>query len=522
MMSHCPCCTLYQWEEKSDEPLLRCSLCKAVRYCSKDCQKEHWEKQHKVQCKKMRATPELPEHIQDAYATGDLASVMKFFRETPDYAKKLAKSVMQKELHVPFNCSTCQQVAKLGSEINSKADPHWGCLLGPLSSTIELRDLAQEISSEEYTLAKLPFTMGEQTGEFTSRYEQTLSLMQRVLHKMYLTSHPLVADDARLRSMFQYIGGIRSELLGLAVESPPGQILEYFHQDQIGNSKLYRHLLELVYEMTKEFSTEEDGPYKLWKTFQILVFFCLHLSHADRVLFEELGKQVNDETLAAALNKNESAEKFNLKRVAVLEGLEKGMMPFTYLLNILCDGNQHKICGTCNSSIFVEDIVFPSFVQRSLQTPSKPSLLCFCGVSTFSCSSISCFETSWENTTSLAMTLQTIYHHFALKSTPNRCDMCFKFSKKVHRCDRCLTKVYCSEECRDQDWSLVHKDLCKKEQDGRKMKGGSKERKNIGKEFMKDYIRDLRLNERCDGLAEEDRLRRIIKSTSEKLVRQLM
>jgi len=460
---------------------------------------------------KMRA---VPKWIQDAFLTGDIKTIVSFCRENPVKAEKIKKCT--ENLHNPHTCSTCMQVEELGMKITSVSDPHWGCLLESYSSIIELTNQTET--------SKFPFAMGEQTGEFTSRYEQTLSLMQRVLHKMYLVSHPLVADDARLRSLFQYIGGLRTRLLILAIQIPSGQILEYFHQgDILEDLKGDNYLLKLVREMSEESSSLEDydGPYNLWKTFQILVFFCLNPTHADRVLFEELGEEVEDETLANALSKNDTSEKFNMKLVAVLKGLEKGVMPFNDLLDILCEDNRQKTCSACNSTIYVEDIQFPCFVKP----PTKPFVLCIFGTSAFSCASMSCFETVRENTLALVMTLQTIYQNFALKYTPNRCDMCFKFSKKVHRCGRCLTKVYCSKQCMDLDWSLIHKEICKKEQDGRKVKGGSQERNKDGKKKMKDYRRDLRLEENCEGFLKNPELKEIVMTstltTAKKLKEQL-
>jgi hypothetical protein len=45
------CTTCHQ----SDAPLLKCSRCLSVRYCSKDCQIKHWKSGHKHECKKLAA-----------------------------------------------------------------------------------------------------------------------------------------------------------------------------------------------------------------------------------------------------------------------------------------------------------------------------------------------------------------------------------------------------------------------------------------------------------------------------------
>ena len=53
------------------------------------------------------------------------------------------------------------------------------------------------------------------------------------------------------------------------------------------------------------------------------------------------------------------------------------------------------------------------------------------------------------------------------------CDYCglpWTSGNMGRRCSRCLTKVYCGEECRDQDW-VVHKLMCREGEVERKRKG---------------------------------------------------
>ena len=69
------------------------------------------------------------------------------------------------------------------------------------------------------------------------------------------------------------------------------------------------------------------------------------------------------------------------------------------------------------------------------------------------------------------------------------CDFCQERCEKLHRCSGCFTKEYCGAECRDQDWQLVHKEICgkgEKEDLKRKKKEGGKVRKeNIEKRVEK-------------------------------------
>lgn len=50
------------------------------------------------------------------------------------------------------------------------------------------------------------------------------------------------------------------------------------------------------------------------------------------------------------------------------------------------------------------------------------------------------------------------------------------------RCNKCLTKLWCSKECRDQDWELAHKLNCTEEANQRKVKAGKKEWVDAGVE----------------------------------------
>ena len=51
------------------------------------------------------------------------------------------------------------------------------------------------------------------------------------------------------------------------------------------------------------------------------------------------------------------------------------------------------------------------------------------------------------------------------------CDWCQRLlQKKVEMCNKCQTKVYCSQTCLNKDWELIHKKICSSNPDGRKTK----------------------------------------------------
>ena len=81
------------------------------------------------------------------------------------------------------------------------------------------------------------------------------------------------------------------------------------------------------------------------------------------------------------------------------------------------------------------------------------------------------------------------YVRLATKSGADRCDYCAVYyrGQRVHRCSRCLTKVYCGEQCRDQDWG-VHKLVCREGegwQVGRKMKRKKGRKQRIREEVIR-------------------------------------
>ena len=53
------------------------------------------------------------------------------------------------------------------------------------------------------------------------------------------------------------------------------------------------------------------------------------------------------------------------------------------------------------------------------------------------------------------------------------------------RCGKCLSKVYCDEFCKKQDWDAGHHKYCSEPVDERKVKHTGKERRKAGRDQLK-------------------------------------
>ena len=49
----CANCAAYNWKQAAPATLKQCSKCKVLKYCSEDCQVEHWKLIHKKHCKNL-------------------------------------------------------------------------------------------------------------------------------------------------------------------------------------------------------------------------------------------------------------------------------------------------------------------------------------------------------------------------------------------------------------------------------------------------------------------------------------
>jgi len=151
---------------------------------------------------------------------------------------------------------------------------------------------------------------------------------------------------------------------------------------------------------------------------------------------------------------------------------------FKNLLSIYCGGSLVQDCSFCSIPVTVAAVEgevlgwqggMVKGVATALHLPYMPPMYC--------CGSASCKEKMLEKHsvwTDWAVAVWTVINKLGFSV----CHNCFKLAEEIHRCSKCLTKTYCSEECRLLGWETTHKQFCKElKAEKRKKKNTAQERK---------------------------------------------
>ena len=223
----CANCRVYGWKQPSDESmLLRCSRCKFIRYCSKECQQEHWVKVHRHHCR---------------------------------YLAK--EKVMKKSRHDPASCPGCIKQAEVGlAEISKAASPYLGC---PWTM--------DNVGGDEAAFP-LPFKLGEMAGQWQTKAEHTVFVMKKLLHKMKVTKYPAYTSNPEaINHMGKLVNKMRQDIW-----------LAYIHVVPSGLHRTIRALIDAAVtkilkqasDISKDLSAQkyqDQTVFRPWDTFRLLL-----------------------------------------------------------------------------------------------------------------------------------------------------------------------------------------------------------------------------------------------------------
>jgi len=411
--------------------LLRCSRCRYISYCSKECQQEHWVKVHSQHCKYLARQKELHNNRHD-----------------------------------PTICPGCIREAEIGQVRMSRTDnPDLGCpwfrehfprLPLPAFRNVGLVDAA----------TPLPFDLGEITGQFLSKAEHTASILSHLLHKLKMTKHPAYSSNpAAINHMEKMVINMRQVIwlnyihrvpdhletpIAISIKSVVADIVK--QSDEI-NGKLAKDKFK------------DQSEFRLWDTYKLFLGILLNYKFVEAVQDSvRMGLPGLPEHLAKLLV---TPAQFSDMWVRVLNSFTGKAVPYTDLLRKVCGSDLNQKCFGCLQDITVSDVGYGNCKIPFIYQGFIPAYLC---------GDVGCYKQVHGLNNQVLKTCVKINCELAEHS----CDYCFLVSRTtVHRCTRCLTKYYCGVECRDADWAKVHKLVCKKDQ-GRKVKSGKQERRQKG------------------------------------------
>jgi len=446
-MPVCLNCAVYSWKpvkvpnpfgsnyikEESDKPLLRCSKCKMAHYCGLDCQREHWVKVHKEKCK---------------YARGGNAQLAGVHR------------------HKSSLCTACGEEEEKGTA-KKKDDPAWGChLQGDMKefwsnpvATFRGRD------GELYD-GPLAVELGELTGKFTSQVDHVVSFLQRILYKMEVSKHPLSKRDD-FEELSHELFCLRHDLLMATRTIPAGPLVQHFHSTNMMNKGIQKKILGIIRKLCTGYEDNLEDKYRMWDTFILVFDYFLDSLKKMKKDFEDLEGRATDPKVAEMLIKVETSASVQKKWETAVAMLDKGLPAYKDLLELVL-GKLSQKCSSCKAAITVEATFgdHPSGSRRE----SRPVAICQGFLLQFHCGKKKCREAVVSKHGAGQMKLIMLITSTLQAHKGFNCAWCSKLHKKVHRCNTCKTKVYCSKACLDMDWKAVHSKICSANPDPRKVK----------------------------------------------------
>ena len=389
-------------------------------------QEEHWVKVHKQHCK---------------FLSG---------KRTADGTK-----------HDPDTCKSCQE--DLG-EVKKPDNAMYGCHYNFFCTTVNGKSLmGVEVKSKEGDLIQVPtpFSWSPSPAK-SSRIERTVFVMQRVLFKMHMTKHKITLKyPEEMNILRQVLPIIQGNCWQTAIYYPREAWPELSLHLVTGWFKTYG--LNPIFEKIgcdKNMAAYRD-PFDLWAIFQMLAGFIYNRLDTSMKVLEKVPVESYPEEVKV-LVKNLSADRQFFIWDQVLGALGDHLVPYSHLVEIFCWNETRRSCDACQKDTTIEMV--KQEVGGDLEL--RPFISEYAGWVT--CHREACFTKIRKH---YADTVALLLGTFIEKQRSSfKCDNCFFLCEKVHRCGRCLTKQYCSKECKSEDWKRIHEKVCKPGDDSGKIK----------------------------------------------------
>ena len=299
-----------------------------------------------------------------------------------------------------------------------------------------------------------------------------MSVLQRILYKMEVSQHPL-STRPKFEDLTIELFQLRHSFLQRAWAVPAGPLLQHTHCWDLLQGERQDKMLQTLRDLSgisgkaEPYEDNLTDKYRMWDTFVLVFDYFLDNLKKMKKDFEDVEGKTRNRREADLLAKVEDSVLVEGKWNEASVLLEKGFPVYTDLLEIILGGLKQK-CSACKTDMTVE-ATFGDHPEGSVRE-RRPVALCQGFLIQFHCGKKRCREVvvaRHKNVqTKLIMLLKkTLEAHAGFF-----CDGCKRLKKKVHRCMKCQTKVYCSQACLDKDWEAVHSKICSSNPDQRKVK----------------------------------------------------
>jgi len=424
----------YKWDQLDDlSQNLRCSRCQTCYYCSKECQKEHWQKVHKFHCK---------------FLSG--------------------RKIQMGSQHDSKTCLYCVIEVKIGDKnMCSEAFSYLGCPW--------LKDDILSFELLHGVVAPSPLKLGEMSGCFQSKIEHSLFTLKRLIYKMSKIRHIVWREfQDEVKRIDQILDIMREEEIRASYLVFDPRFIQTENTEVFISSSLLKELNSLIKSIERKRRNDnlvDSGRLKLWDTFLVLQHFLY--SHS---LFDDI--DVPNVYSHGVYHEITQDSIFNMWE-NILQELDSEDWTYSTIMSEMCPDNLvFSLCFSCSQTVdiprhvkfhqpFVEQM---SLIEDYYSHFREEPFMMVCQpfpIVAFVCASKECSTEFFD----VCMSMECLREvKFTEASSMYRCDYCFKYGFDLHRCSGCLTKFYCGTECIDKDWK-IHKEFCLKNE--RKTKDNS-------------------------------------------------
>jgi len=443
----CVNCDVYGWKQVEDtNSLLCCPHCNLLRYCSLECQEEHWVKVHSKHC------------------------------------SSLASSVVPTYQHKEEECDQCLEVAAKGGPeaVADQLSPVYPCILKSLDGTCKS------------SLSHHPFPLN---GDPEDRIERLVVLIKKLLLKMALSNHKVMETSSKEMFMLVTAMDYNRLMIWMCRKTKPRPEAAVFMKDTLDLcNEGWKNLLRQSGRLTEDEYALSDDHFGIFDTCAILYNVLDYIDGPVTLQrdFKDATAMFPEEYNMEPLLAKAQNSTFLATVDRLLDALEPQLIPYSDVVRIICNGQVKKKCSMCDRRVTVTEVC--QFKKRLNRVACFFNTL---NMGMVRCASRMCDMIQDEHPS--RVDYQKWYPRISMafvKYKENLCHFCFKLSSHgvVHRCGRCLTKVYCSKECQAEDWSLVHSEICKGKGVPRKLMGKAKERKELGDSNMQECIERVEAN----------------------------